>query len=233
MRARVPPVLFACVVWLLASPGVPQTYTWVDKDGSLHMTDDLSEVPTAQRKSAKPSRKIQLVPGSQRAPARPAASRFGPRGSRMHHASQPNWNAPSLRATQPGASFPAAADPSREQYWRDEFRPLNQGLAKVEACRSAIPANCSRTTCYSRYRYEWDESKCVGGWAVPGACAEALKTPGRTVHISWGNRKSLENFSCDPLRSAVDEAERAWRSKLDELEARAGRDGVPQNWRYD
>ncbi len=53
------------------------------------------------------------------------------------------------------------------------------------------------------------------------------------MRIAWGDRKSLENFSCDPLRSAVDEAEREWRSKLADLEAKAARAGVPQNWRYD
>ena len=214
--------VLACLVWLAAPYAAPQTYTWVGRDGSLHMTDELSEVPADQRKRARPSREIQLVPGSPHAPARPAVSRFGPRGSRAQRVP-----AALQRAT------PAVPNVSREQYWREEFRTLNQGLEKVEACRDAIPANCSRTSCYARYRYEWDETNCTSGWAVPGACAEALKTPRRTVRIAWGDRKSLENFSCNPLRSAVDEAEREWRSKLADLEAKAGRAGVPQSWRYD
>jgi hypothetical protein len=187
------------------------------------MTDDPSGVPPDQRLAAKPRREIQVVPGSRPKPSRPpAASHFGPRGGS-------GWRGPAL--ARPPA--PAAVDTSREGYWREEFRKLNEGLAKVETCRAEIPQNCSRTTCYSRYRYEWETSTCVGGWAIPTSCAEALKTPGRTVHVSWGSSKKLENFSCSPLRTAVEEAERSWQSKLDDLEARAGREGVPQNWRYD
>jgi hypothetical protein len=53
------------------------------------------------------------------------------------------------------------------------------------------------------------------------------------VNPRWGGSRSLENFSCEPLRQAAEEAERIWQDRLDILEAKARAAEVPQNWRGD
>jgi len=229
MTGRLLRTWLALSVWLAAASASPQTYTWVDRHGSVHMTDDLSEIPADRRRAASTPRDIQVVHEEPAAP-KPSASpsHFGPR---------PRYGRPASsrrRGASPPASAEASRSAAREEYWREEFSKLNQGLAQVDTCRAAIPANCSRTTCVRRADYDYEGgTSCSSGWAIPGACATALKTPGRTVYISWGSSRSLENFGCEPLRNAVDEAESAWRGRLDDLEARAAREGVPQNWRFD
>lgn len=77
MRARTSPALLASLVWLAAPVAAPQSYTWVGRDGSSHMTDDLSEVPAEQRTARKRSREIQVVREPERAPSPPEPGHFG------------------------------------------------------------------------------------------------------------------------------------------------------------
>ena len=64
MRASLFPALLALLIGFAPPHGFSQTYTWVGKDGTVHMTDDISEVPADQRKARPDSRGIQLMPGT-------------------------------------------------------------------------------------------------------------------------------------------------------------------------
>jgi len=230
------------VLLALMSAGIArgQMYSWVDGNGDMHFTDDISQVPPDQRPAEKAGpeerSRIQVVPMSppkRRPPGAPATG--NPRA-----ATPPPWAsndrqpATSTPAPTSRAAPPTAANGSRSRaHWEAEFREVHEGLRKVEQCRSAIQANCSLTRCASGCLSEWENSSCQGGWVIPGACAQAFDIPGQRVNPRWSGGRSLENFSCEPLHAAADEAQRIWQERLDLLEAEARSAEVPQNWRSD
>jgi len=241
---RLPWGLLVLVALIAAGTVHAQMYRWVDGNGDMHFTDDLSQVPADQRPAEKTEQKersrIQVVPMSQPQPQpqtrQPAAST----GGSSRKALAPPWAVNSLSRSRAApspasrAASPVAGSGRRSRaYWEGEFRKVQQGLRNVEQCRSAIPANCSLTRCTSSCRSRWENSSCRGGWVIPGACGQAFDIPGRRVNPRWGGSRDLENFSCGPLREAADQAERIWQDRLDLLEAKARAADVPQNWRGD
>ncbi len=245
MSIRFPWGLLVLVALMAAGTADAQMYSWVDGNGGMHFTDDLSQVPPDQRPGAKTEQgersRIQVVPTAQpKEPQRKKRQPSASMGGSSRQALAPPWASKGLRRTStspPSASRRvSSAAPSRGKsraYWEREFRKLQDGLKKVAQCRSSIPANCSLTRCTSSCRSRWENSSCRGGWVIPSACGQAFDIPGQTVRPRWGGSRSLENFSCGPLREAAEEAERIWQERLDALEAKARAADVPQNWRGD
>ncbi len=212
---------------LCSSDARGELYSFVDSSGTVRTTDDLEQVPAAQREVAAarargPSR-IHVIARERRLP--PASLPSGNGG-----AVAPPW-APArvLPRFKPEGASPSSDEGLERRGWERRFREVREGLAHVEACRDAIPEGCSRTMC--RSRYAWEAGLCRDGWHVPRECERAFATPRGSVSpaVLSGDARS---YSCEPLRAAADQAEQRWREAEYELEREATEHQIPTSWRY-
>lgn len=231
----------ASLLVVVASVTSAQVYTWTDKDGVAHFTDNASSVPAHVKAKVTAGDDISTVTLAETKPV--------------------------VQAPSPGAPAPAAAqDPGRsEREWRAAFHDVNERIARledeVEADRKKVedvngmPVG-ARYQCLNGYGYGY-------GWGAPGVgfvqgggtsvsvSGTSQGVPGFTVGVGVGaaqtNQVVVANsgvmttpciFVLNPEferakerlelnRKALTRA----KTELADLDRRAGFEAVPREWR--
>lgn len=226
-------LLLSCLVGSMA---LAQVYTWTDKDGVTHFTDNPGSVPANVKAKTTEGAEISTVTLQKEEP-RPVAKTTAPA------------NTPVV----------VEADPNRpEREWRAAFREANERIARlqdeIEVDRKKVE-DVNGLPVAARYQCLYGYG---GGWVVPGGVgvsSGSSVTVSGQAGIGGGVQGSvvLQNQVVVPNPGVVTapcvftlnpEFERAKerlelnrkalvraKADLSELERRAGFEGVPREWR--
>jgi hypothetical protein len=200
-------IRFVTLLVVLSSVAQAQVFTWTDKDGVAHFTDNPNSVPSNVKAKVTSGQEISTVtPSTPKPVAAPAP------------------------ATVSGATAPP--DTGRaEREWRDAFREANERIARledeIEADRkkvedvNGLPVS-ARYQCLNGFGSHW-RAPLV---AVPGGPSNAVAMPTPCFFaLNPEFERAKERLELN--RKALTRA----RAALTDLERRAGFEAVPHQWR--
>jgi hypothetical protein len=108
---------FLAAIGFALPAAAQEFYSWIDEQGVVHYTDDLSSVPEAQRATARTTRGADV----------------GQLPSKKPSAPPPKDAVPSEHLQDsPPAPPPPEQVPDTEQTWRAKFRDVHQRISRVE-----------------------------------------------------------------------------------------------------
>ncbi|MBE2249760.1 MAG: DUF4124 domain-containing protein [Myxococcus sp.] len=222
---------------VVASVASAQVYTWTDKDGVDHFTDNPSSVPANVKAKVTTGDDISTVTLGE---VRPAVAALPPRAQ----------------------AAPAPADPGRaEREWRAAFRDVNERIARLE---DEIEVDRKKVEDVNGLpvaaRYQCLNGLGAGGWMAPGAFvsgagasvslgATSQGVPGfavglgvvQTSQVVVANPGVVTTpciFALNPeferARERLELNRKALaraRTELADLDRRAGFEAVPRDWR--
>lgn len=220
-------LLLSCLV---GSTALAQVYTWTDKDGVTHFTDNPGSVPANVKAKVTEGAEISTV----------ALQKEEPRSV--------------VKTAAPANTPVVEADPNRaEREWRAAFREANERIARlqdeIEVDRKKVE-DVNGLPVAARYQCLYGYG---GGWVVPGGgssvtiSGQAGLGGGVQGSVVVQNQVVVPNpgvvtapcvFTLNPeFERAKERLElnrkalvRA-KADLSELERRAGFEGVPREWR--
>jgi len=186
-------------------------YSWTDKDGVEHFTDDLGTVPKGVKVRTTEGGEVSRIEGEVK-PVRPATVAVQP-------------------AVEP--SVPSQS----EQYWRQAFKSVRERIAEleddVEADRKLIEGThglpqTARFSCYPGAWWMSGSTVVVNGQPLPGG-GVVTNAPG----TAYG-APCFYNPEFERVRDRLDRNRRALtraKEELSDLERRASFEAVPLHWR--
>lgn len=194
---------------LAAGPAGDEVYTWTDKDGVAHYTNDLSAIPQRYRDQA---RTLEGRPAGAPAPATEAPPPSEAKPGPVDEASKPAPAKPSpperaeeaLEESAPTPLTPHAAETLDEAGWRKRFQRTTERVHRAELALERDKEQLQRVA---------NEE----GYLVVDAYGRTM-TAGRST----------------ALRMQVAEDERVLRDareSLEDLERAAAREAIPLEWR--
>jgi hypothetical protein len=206
--AFAPPALFVLLLLLAAGPAGEEIYTWTDRDGVAHYTNDLAAIPQRYRDQA---RTLDGKPAGAPAPAAEAPAATETKTVAVDTAAKPapaktppeRLEEPTEEAA-PAPLSPSAAETLDEAGWRKRFQRTNERVHRAELA-------------LARDKEQLDRVANEAGYMVVDAYGRTM-TAGRST----------------ALRMQVAEDERVLREareSLEDLERAAAREAVPLEWR--